>query len=102
MPLRVRVPAELAPVVSDVVEIGMPARGVAGASLLAYLPLLSGLVLGAVLGGGPGAGEGTAIAGAAGGLLLALGVLRLLDGPARRLLGEPSVLRILSSSHAGS
>ena len=102
MPLRVRVPAELAPVVSDVVDIGMPARGVAGASLLAYLPLRAGLVLGAVLGGGPGAGDGTAIAGAAGGLLLALGVLRLLDGPARRLLGEPSVLRILSSSHAGS
>ncbi|HMV72320.1 MAG TPA: SoxR reducing system RseC family protein [Pseudomonadales bacterium] len=104
MPLRVRVPVELAPAVSDVVEIGMPASGVAGASLLTYLPLLAGLVLGAVLGtvlGGPGAGEGAAIAGAAGGLLLALGALRLLDGPARRLLGEPTVLRILSSSLAG-
>lgn len=98
VPLRVRLPEDLFPRVSDMVEVGMPASGVAGASLLTYLPLLGGLILGAVGGaalGGPGLGEGAAIAGAAGGLLLALGALRGLDGPARRLLGEPTVVRIL-------
>lgn len=98
VPLRVRLPEDLAPVVSDMVEIGMPAGGVAGASLLAYLPLLGGLVLGAVLGsalGGGDAGDGAAILGGGGGLLLALGVLRALDATARRFLGEPTVLRIV-------
>ncbi len=101
VPLRVRVPAGVAPVVADLVEIGMPASGVAGASLLAYLPLLAGLVGGAVAGssiGGPG--DGAAIAGGAGGLLLALFALRALDTPARRLVGEPTVVRIVPPPRA--
>lgn len=94
VPLRVRVPAGVAPAVADLVEIGMPASGVAGASLLAYLPLLAGLVVGAVTGSSFG-GDGAAIAGAAGGLLLALSALRVLDAPARRLVGEPTVVRVV-------
>lgn len=98
VPLRVCVPADITPRVADLVEIGMPARGVAGASLFAYLPLLAGVVGGAVTGGmlaGDAGGDGAAITGAAGGLLLAFAVLHLADGLSRRLLGEPTVVRIL-------
>lgn len=100
VPLRVCVPADIAPRVADMVEIGMPARAVTGASLFAYLPLLTGVVGGAVAGSmlaGDAGGDGAAIAGAAGGLLLAFAVLRLADGLSRRLLGEPTVVRILPS-----
>ncbi len=68
--------------VGDSVTVSMPDGQVAKASLLAYIVPLIGLMLGLFVGWTFG-GDIPAVIGAAAGLVLSFGILRLLDGRLR-------------------